>query len=112
MYYTTFGLKYEPDRASELLSSANDMTCENACVYLEIGIQAGFLLIADMMKNIQNECQGEEETIDYHDRNRVMVKDIMRALELLTDETRDIQQACEILGKWGKSETGMQEEKQ
>lgn len=110
--FEKIALKYEPDRASGLLSSANDMTCENACVYLEIGIQAGFLLIADMMKNIQNECQGEEETIDYHDRNRVMVKDIMRALELLTDETRDIQQACEILGKWGKSETGMQEEKQ
>lgn len=102
-------LKYEPDRASELLSSANAMTCENACVYLEIGIQAGFLLIADMTKNIQNECQGEKEAIDYHDRNRVMVKDIMRALKLLTDETRDIQQACEILGRWGKPEPETQE---
>lgn len=100
--FEKIALKYNPDGASDLLSSANDMACENACVYLEIGIQAGFLLIADMMKNIQGECRGYNDDEDLF-KGRVMVKDIMKALDILRDEDGDIQKACEILGRWGKT---------
>lgn len=99
--FEKIALKYNPDGTSDLLSSANDMACENACVYLEIGIQAGFLLIADMMKNIQGECQGYSDDADSFN-GRVMVKDIMRALDILKDGDGDIQKACEILERWAK----------
>lgn len=59
--FEKIALKYNPNGASDLLSSANAMTCENACVYLEIGIQAGILLIADMIQNIQGESIGNEK---------------------------------------------------
>ena len=36
-------LQYDKDGASDLLSLANAMTCENACVYMELGLQAGIL---------------------------------------------------------------------
>ena len=87
------------------------MTCENACVYLEIGIQAGFLLVADMMKNIHGECQGYNDDEDLF-KGRVMIKDIMKALDILRDEDGDIQKACEILERWGKREAKPQGEGQ
>lgn len=107
--FEKIALKHDPDRASDLLSSANDMTCENACVYLEIGIQAGFLLIADMMKNIQDECRGYHDDEDFF-ASRVMVKDIKKALDILKDEDRDKQEAYRILERWGKPESTQQGE--
>lgn len=107
--FEKIALKHDPDRASDLLSSANDMTCENACVYLEIGIQAGFLLIADMMKNIQDECRGYHDDEDFF-TSRVMVKDIKKALDILKDEDRDKQEAYRILERWGKPESAQQGE--
>lgn len=65
-----------------------DMACENACVYMEIGIQAEFLLIADMMKNIQDECSGYHDDEDFF-ASRVMAKDIRRALDVLLDKDGD-----------------------
>lgn len=109
--FEKIALRYNPDGASDLLSSANDMTCENACVYLEIGIQAGFLLTADMMKNIQGECRGYNDDEDLF-KGRVMVKDIMKVLDILRDEDGDIQKACEILERWGKREAKPQGEGQ
>ncbi len=46
-----FALKYGKSRDSDLLSTASSMACEYSCVYLEIGLQAGMLLIADMIQN-------------------------------------------------------------
>ncbi|WP_418494864.1 hypothetical protein [Enterocloster bolteae] len=107
--FEKIALKHDPDRVSDLLSSANDMTCENACVYLEIGIQAGFLLIADMMKNIQDECRGYHDDEDFF-ASRVMVKDIKKALDILKDEDRDKQEAYRILERWGKPESAQRGE--
>lgn len=109
--FEKIALKYDPNGASDLLSSANNMTCENACVYLEIGIQAGFLLIADMMKNIQGECQGDIDDEDFFS-GRVMAKDIMKALDILEDEDGDVQKACRILKRWRKPKAGQQGEGQ
>ena len=90
------------------------MTCENACVYLEIGIQAGFLLIADMMKNIQCECRGDADDEDII-KSRIMEKEIKKALEILSRESAgdaDIKKACEILGRLGDAKTEPKGEEQ
>lgn len=112
--FEKIALKHDPNGASDLLSTANDMTCENACVYLEIGIQAGFLLIADMMKNIQGEYQGDTDDGDIL-YSRIVEKDVKKALEILNGESvgdADIKRACEILRELGNSKTKAQEEEQ
>lgn len=48
-------LQYDSNGASELLSLANAMICENSCVYMELGLQAGILFVIDMIQNIHRE---------------------------------------------------------
>lgn len=56
--------KYDKNPASELLDLSNEITNETACVYMEIGIQIGMLLIQDMIKNIsREESAGSERDI-------------------------------------------------
>lgn len=43
--------KYDKSKASELLNLCNEVTSETASVYMEIGLQTGILLMADMIKN-------------------------------------------------------------
>ena len=52
--------KYDKKADSELLDLANEITSETASVYTEIGIQAGLLLMKDMLENISF---GKEETL-------------------------------------------------
>ena len=87
--------------ASDLLSAANDMTCENACVYLEIGMQAGILLIVDMFKNMQKEQCGE----DCCTVSQPMQEDIKKVLDILNGESVEndnIKRVCDILKNWEK----------
>ena len=65
-------------------------------------------MIADMMKNIQGECQGYNDDEDSF-ASRVMAKDIRRALDILLDEDGDRQKAYEILERWGKQKAEPQE---
>ena len=44
--------KYDKSKTSELLDLCNEVSSETASVYMEIGLQAGILLIVDMMRNI------------------------------------------------------------
>lgn len=44
--------KYDKKPDSELLDLSNEITSETASVYTEIGLQAGFLLMKDMIKNL------------------------------------------------------------
>ena len=44
--------KYDKSQTSELLDLCNEVSSETASVYMEIGLQAGILLMADMLKNI------------------------------------------------------------
>lgn len=53
--YERVAKHYDEDGASVLLSAANELVNENACVYMELGLQAGFLLLTDMFQNIQRE---------------------------------------------------------
>lgn len=47
--------KYDKSQTSELLDLCNEVSSETASVYMEIGLQAGILLMADMVKNISVE---------------------------------------------------------
>lgn len=53
--YEKVAKQYDEDGASVLLSAANELVNENASVYMELGLQAGFLLIADLFQNIWRE---------------------------------------------------------
>ena len=43
--------KYDKSKTSELLDLCNEVSSETASVYMEIGLQAGILLMVDLMKN-------------------------------------------------------------
>ena len=43
--------KYDKSKTSELLDLCNEVSSETASVYMEIGLQAGILLMMDMIKN-------------------------------------------------------------
>ena len=45
--------KYDKNPTSELLDLSNEVTSETASVYMEIGIQVGFLLMMDIIKNVK-----------------------------------------------------------
>ena len=53
--YEKLALQYDSNGASELLSLANAIICENSCVYMELGLQAGILFVIDMIQNIHRE---------------------------------------------------------
>lgn len=44
--------KYDKSKTSELLDLCNEVSSETASVYMEIGLQAGILLMMDMMRNV------------------------------------------------------------
>lgn len=44
--------KYDKSKTSELLDLCNEVNSETASVYMEIGVQAGILLMVDIVKNI------------------------------------------------------------
>lgn len=52
--------KYEREEDSRILELSNELQNETACVYAEIGLQAGILLMKDMMENLQRERKGED----------------------------------------------------
>ena len=47
--------KYDKSQTSELLDLCNEVSSETASVYMEIGLQAGILLMVDVVKNICRE---------------------------------------------------------
>ena len=47
--------QYDEDGALVLLSAANELANKNASVYMELGLQAGILLITDLFQNICRE---------------------------------------------------------
>lgn len=53
--YEKAAKQYDEDGASVLLSAANELANEHASVYMELGLQAGFLLIADLFQIICRE---------------------------------------------------------
>ena len=47
--------KYDKSKTSELLDLCNEVSSETASVYMEIGLQAGILLMVDVVKNFSRE---------------------------------------------------------
>ena len=47
--------KYDKSKTSELLDLCNEVSSETASVYMEIGLQAGILLMVDVIKNFSKE---------------------------------------------------------
>lgn len=90
--------QYDKDGAMNLLDLANDMENEAGSVYLEIGIQVGFLLVKDMIQNIGGEKQEDSGKIDYQEMYHLLFKDITCALELLQlSHDKNAKKASEIL---------------
>ena len=56
--------KYDKSKTSELLDLCNEVSSETASVYMEIGLQAGILLMADMLRNI-NERDSNKENVNF-----------------------------------------------
>ena len=44
--------KYDENPTSELLDLCNELSSETASVYMEIGLQAGILLMVDVIRNM------------------------------------------------------------
>ena len=44
--------KYDKSQTSELLDLCNEVSSETASVYMEIGLQAGILLMMDIIRNM------------------------------------------------------------
>lgn len=54
--------KYDKSKTSELLDLCNEVCSETASVYMEVGLQAGILLMLDMIKNINLEQSDRKES--------------------------------------------------
>lgn len=50
--------KYDKNPTSELLDLCNELSSETASVYTEIGLQAGILLMMDMIRNMTEKKKG------------------------------------------------------
>ena len=61
--------KYDKKPNSELLDLSNEITSETASVYTEIGLQAGLLLMKDIIQNISG---GQQETLRTGEENTVV----------------------------------------
>ncbi len=60
--------QYGEDGVSVLLSAANELVNENASVYMELGLQAGILLITDLFQNICRERKPAVNRTDSKDQ--------------------------------------------
>lgn len=61
--YDAVVAKYDDNPTSELLDMASAMTCEVASVYTEIGLQAGILLMKDMIQNLGVTSQADYQAM-------------------------------------------------
>lgn len=55
--------KYDKNPTSELLDLCNELSSETASVYMEIGLQAGILLMVDMVRNIERKITPEKKIV-------------------------------------------------
>ena len=64
--------KYDKSKTSELLDLCNEVSSEMASVYMEIGLQAGILLMMDMIKNIRFQLWMEKFFVSQVMHSKVM----------------------------------------
>ncbi|GFI49440.1 hypothetical protein IMSAGC020_00640 [Lachnospiraceae bacterium] len=85
--YEKAAKQYDENGASVLLSAANELVNENANVYMELGLQAGFLLAADLFRNI---CREKNPTINSKVSNGYKAQEEQN-LDAKSDEEPDIE---------------------
>lgn len=85
----------------ELADSVNKLVSEATDVYTEIGLQAGFLIMIDMMKNIEyctETKEGDTQKIDYMAMYDSLFRDVSKAIQLLQENGRNsVEKAEQIL---------------
>lgn len=89
-------VRYDEESSSGLLDLANVMTCEVASVYMEIGLQAGILLMKDLIKNLEiDECSNKT---DYKKKYDLLFQKVMMASDILSaSEDESAREARNIL---------------
>lgn len=85
--YEKAAKQYDENGASVLLSAANELVNENANVYMELGLQAGFLLAADLFRNI---CREKNPTINSKVSNGYKAQEEQN-LDAKSDEEPDME---------------------
>lgn len=93
--YEAVVLRYDQNPDSELLDYANKLVDETMNVYTEIGIQAGFLIVQDMIENIGLLPDVAEEGsvgVNYRKMYELLFRAILDALEFLQKSDEEI--AC------------------
>lgn len=74
-------LQRDADGSSGLLDLANAMTCDVASVYMEIGLQAGILLMKDLVRNL--EMDDYSDKAGYKKKYDLLFHKVMMASEIL-----------------------------
>lgn len=108
--YEKLALQCDKDKQFELLNLANAMASESASVYAEIGIQAGILLMKDMIQNITGEkrdCKAGRE-IEQREKQMSRITDL---LKLAADSMKN-RTLTELLEKDTEYLKRLEEEKQ
>lgn len=90
--------KHDKNETSELIDLANAMTSETASVYMEIGLQAGILLMNDMIQNLEVCGQERKVKADYQHMYDSLFKDVTSVLTILQESAdKNVREASEIL---------------
>lgn len=108
--YEKLALQCDKDKQFELLNLANAMASESASVYTEIGIQAGILLMKDMIQNITGERRDHKANQEIEQREKQMSR-ITDLLRLAADSMKN-RTLMELLEKDTEYLKRLQEEKQ
>lgn len=96
-YEKTVSQCEKQERAS-LIEAADALTSETANVYTEIGLQAGLLLMQDMMQNLGVQRESETETVHYRIMYDLLFREVTSALKVLQDSNGEsVSKAINIL---------------
>jgi len=72
---------------SELYQAINDVICEHKHVYMEVGIQAGYLL----SKDVQESIDAEHNYNKYREMYSSLFQDVTKAIEELQEAQKDVE---------------------
>ena len=97
--YEKVVFQYNESETSDLLDLANAMTSETASVYIEIGLQAGILLMQDMLQNIKENSPIHRQTTSKRTYEE-LEEYVTLALKLMQEsEDEKVKKARELLNR-------------
>lgn len=77
----------EAGEESELYRAINDVICEHKHVYMELGIQAGYLL----SKDVQESIEAEQNYNKYREMYSSLFQDVTKAIEELQEAQKEVE---------------------